>query len=179
MNASLVKYCPICGFENQIIASFCVECDSDLMHAPAEARREEISQALEMRDAVASGREEPLGVASSSLEEVATLRAASVWNALVLELVFNPALKFEVLPGQSVGRASKADIVLHGVHDLEYISRAHARFIQRQGQWYVQYIAEGNSITVDGVESRDDSEIAIYDGSLVVLSFTAFRVTIR
>jgi hypothetical protein len=195
MNAPFVKYCSMCGQANLAIASFCEDCDADLINTPVEMRREDNARIGE--EEVPSANISPanaslnasLANASSvsapphqlvheaDQDELATRRADSApGSVLELELVANPALKFSIRPGQSVGRASKADVTLTGVPDLEYISRAHARFTQRRTQWYVQYIAEGNSITVDGMESRDDAEIAIYDQSIIVLSFTAFVV---
>ena len=123
---------------------------------------------------------EPMVAAQSAARDedgIATVRATNATpNVLELELVENPNVRFKVRSGQSVGRAAKADVVLLGVPDLAFISRAHARFQSRRGQWYVQYIAEGNFIKVDNVEYSDDSEIAIYENSIVVLSLTSFRV---
>jgi hypothetical protein len=190
----------MCGQDNLAIASFCEECDADLMNTPVEMRREEYAQidkeevapenSIHPENSINEGTAAVNASSASSVpvppnelihkpdqDELATKRADSgQGSVLELELVANPALKFSIRPGQSVGRASKADVTLIDVPDLEYISRAHARFIQRRMQWYVQYIAEGNSITVDGMESRDDAEIAIYDQSILVLSFTAFVV---
>jgi hypothetical protein len=192
MNATFVKYCSLCDCENLSISSFCEKCDADLMNVPIEMRRAgETDDTLHSiagapdnvvvsggadlsKDAIEQGQLEACGQS-----ELATLRAASLPNdSIELVLVSNPSVRFSIRAGQTVGRASKADVIVSGVPDLEYISRAHARFIQRRAQWYVQYIAEGNSVTVDGVESRDDAEIAIYDQSIVVLSFTAFTVKI-
>jgi hypothetical protein len=184
MNATFVKYCSLCAYENLSISSFCEKCDADLMNTPVEMRREAEVDNLPHATAeivnnavVGYEPDENRRVEVCKQSELATQRAASLPNnCLELTLVTNPSIKFSVRAGETVGRASKADVIISGVPDLEYISRAHARFTQRRGQWYVQYIAEGNSITVDGVESRDDAEIAIYDQSIVVFSFTAFTV---
>lgn len=183
MSTPFVKYCPLCAHENPPVASFCEQCDADLMNTAVAPRREESeTAALETPPAPAVENAASESVpdtqkTSEAENEQATRHAAQArGGVLELELVANPALRFRVRPGQSVGRSSRADVVLAGVPDLEYISRAHARFTQRRAQWYVQYIAQGNSITVDGVESCDDAELAVYDQSIVVLSLSAFRV---
>ena len=185
MDTTFVKYCPACGDENLSIASFCEGCDFDLMNAPAVMRQAEPSD-QETPSSSANGSSGIFQEATTDTQkqaitapqdETATRRVAMAPEGVLrLELIADPQESFTVRAGQSVGRSARADVVLHGIPDLEYISRAHVRFLQRRKQWYVQYIAEGNSISVDGVESSDDSEVAIYDESIIKLSFTAFRV---
>ncbi|RYG58886.1 FHA domain-containing protein [bacterium] len=175
MSATPIKICPLCGHANLAIASFCSQCDADLMNVSASLAHTGTTSPVEVaitKDEVAPVPPTPQ-VAGSDVE---TTRINTAGGTLILELVANPIVRFRVSPGQSVGRSANADVVLTGVPELEYISRAHARFSRRRAQWYVQYIAEGNSITVDGTESRDDAEVALYEGSVVVLSFTAFHV---
>lgn len=201
MSKPLFKYCPLCARQNLPIASFCQQCDADLMNTLVEVRRAAVApenevptEALTAQGAAAAPvmQDSVLGPnaarAAATTTGVAAAGGAIAVNepeagqlpradfVLQLELVENPALVFPVRPGQSVGRSERADVILNDIPKLEFISRAHARFTRRRTQWYVQYIAEGNSITVDGVESRDDSEIAVHEGSVVVLSFTPFRV---
>ena len=169
-----VKCCPLCGQDNLPIASFCEKCDADLMNVSVEMRETaptdgpRANEALDLAKAPAQTQED------EGITETATRRDA----VLKLELVANPALCFEVRPGQSVGRSTRADVTISGVPDVEYISREHARFSQRGVQCYVQYIDEGNSIFVDSVESSDDGEMALHDGSILVLSLTPFRVRV-
>lgn len=102
--------------------------------------------------------------------------AAPVVPAVILELLDDPSVRFAVEEGQTVGRTEKADILLRGVPNLDWISGAHARFLRRGTQWYVQHIAQTNFIRVDGDQYRGQEEVAVYDGSILVLSLTAFRV---
>lgn len=95
---------------------------------------------------------------------------------LVLELLDDPTVRFAVTEGQTVGRTEKADIILSGVPKLDWISGAHAKFLRRGDQWYVQHIAQTNFIRVDGEQYTGQQEVALYDGSILVLSLTAFRV---
>ena len=97
---------------------------------------------------------------------------------LVLELLDDPSVRFAVAEGQTVGRTEKADIMLRGVPKLDWISGAHAKFLRRGEQWYVQHIAQTNFIRVDGEQYQGQQEVAIYDGSILVLSLTAFRVKV-
>lgn len=180
-DAIVVKYCPVCNAQNPAVASFCSECDWDLLNVPAETRRDLVSAAPEEGEAVTAQAEtwqpEPaVPSAPETEDDLPTKRAAS--GACILEVLENPALAFTIRPGQTVGRAAKADVVLVGVPNLEYISRTHARFLHRGEQWFVQYVAEGNFIKVDGEEFTSDDEVALYDGSIVVLSLTSFRIKI-
>ena len=160
-DATLVKYCPACGEENSPLESFCARCDFDLLTVPAEPRRDEIATAP------ADGGQTPIAVAPVVATEVCRL-----------ELLDNPAIAFEIQAGQTVGRGVEADVILSEVPHAGYISRLHARFSRRGAQWFVQYLAQGNFIVVDGETYEDDSEIALHNGSVLVLSLTSFRVVL-
>lgn len=149
-NPIYVKYCPICGAENPRQQAFCRQCaDGDLSTIPAEVQREM--------------------TANVSLPHTA---------GCVMELVDDPSFNFTVREGQTVGRTHKADVILAGVPNFDWISGAHARFTRRGEQWYVQHIAQTNFIKVDGEMFKGQEEVAIFDGSILVLSLTAFRVRI-
>jgi ribosomal protein L40E len=155
--AVYVKYCPLCGAENPRQAAFCARClDGDLTTVPDEPRRD---------DAPAPA---PLAA------PVEPPRARCT-----LTLIENPALVFTVCEGQTVGRTRKADVPLTGVPKLEWISGSHARFFRRGPQWFVQHIAQTNFIKVDGDTFRGNEEVALHDGSVLVLSLTAFRVKLE
>ena len=96
-----------------------------------------------------------------------------------LELLDNPAISFEIAPDQTVGRGIEADVILAEVPHAGYISRQHARFSRRGAQWFVQYLGQGNFITVDGETAEDDSQLALHHGSVLVLSLTSFRVVLE
>jgi len=173
-----VKYCPLCGAENPRQQAFCLAClDGNLSTVPAEPKRA----------AVAS----PPSVATASPSTAQNNDAATVASALVpdtrqlseltrcqLELIDDPQKKFLIADGQTVGRSSKADVVLRDVPKVEWISSAHARFSRRGEQWYVQHIGKTNFIKVDGEIYRGTEEVALHDGSILVLSLTAFRVSL-
>ncbi len=97
----------------------------------------------------------------------------------VLELCDNPEVSFTVSDGQVVGRTDKADVVLEGVPNLEYISGRHARFLKRGEEWFVQHVGETNYIEVNGCRYVDREEVAICDGASLVISMTPFRVVLR
>jgi pSer/pThr/pTyr-binding forkhead associated (FHA) protein len=83
-----------------------------------------------------------------------------------------------VKEGQTVGRTKKADIMLQGVPKLDWISGIHARVFRQGEQWYIQHLGETNFIKVDGEMYKGREEVAFYDGSIVIFSLTAFRVSL-
>ena len=159
-DATLVKYCPACGEENSALESFCTNCDFDLLTVPTEPRRAATDEVpAEQTQIVAA----PVAVRT---------------DVCRLELLDNSEIAFEIKAGQTVGRGVEADVILADVPHAGYISRVHARFSRRGEQWFAQYLGQGNFIVVDGETSEDDSEIALHDGSVLVLSLTSFRVVL-
>lgn len=155
----LFKYCPGCGKRNIPTESFCEDCDFDLLTVLPEEERLE-PEKPSSKDW--TGEDVPSG------PEVCRL-----------ELVENPQICFDVQEGQTVGRGVEADILLTGVPHLAYISRRHAQFSRRGEQWFVQYVAEGNFLKVDGEIYDDDALAALENGSLLTLSLTSFRVVLK
>ena len=168
-----VKYCPLCGAENPRQQAFCLSCfDGDLSTVPVEPRRQQAAKPRRETPSPAAD------IPAMPLEPAPQPAQAPVSDVLRLELVDDPAIRFSIRDGQTVGRTDKSSIVLCGVPKLDWISSAHAKFFRRNTQWYVQHIAETNFIKVDGETFQGHEEVAIYDGSIVVLSLTAFRVGI-
>jgi pSer/pThr/pTyr-binding forkhead associated (FHA) protein len=159
-----VKYCPLCGAENPRQQPFCLSCqDGDLTTVAVEPRREQPPSA-------------EAAPAPDAPEPAVETAAAPAMPTVVLEVIDDPTIRFAVAEGQTIGRTETADIVLRGVPKLDWISGTHAKFLRRGEQWYVQHIAETNFIRVDGELYRGHQEVAIYDGTILVLSLTAFRV---
>ncbi len=167
----MVKHCPLCGAENSRLAPFCTACgDADLSTVPVEPVRGGVP-ATPPEPATAPAH---LGGGSETCRvEVDPVACA---DTCVIELLEDPQVRFTVRPGQTVGRTNKADIVLTGVPNLEWISGAHARFSKRGDQWYAQHIGQTNFIRVDGETYEGKEEVAIYDNSVLLLSLSAFRV---
>lgn len=153
----IVKYCPACGQENLPSESFCTQCDFDLLTVSSEPRRDD------------SGHE----TASESGE--APVIATDFCR---LELLDDPKISFQIAPGQSVGRGVEADVLIANVPHGTYISRRHAQFSRRGPQWFVQYVASGNFIKVDGETYDDDAVVALHDGTILTLSLCSFRVVL-
>lgn len=172
-DAPAVKYCPACGQENRPNESFCAECDFDLLLVHSEPRRPEPSR--DLLDAGAPSQENATG---ADVAAPAPASALATGSECRLELLDNPTVSFQIAPGQSVGRGVEADVLLAGVPHLSYISRRHAQFSRRGAQWFVQYVASGNFIKVDGETTNDDSLVALHDGSILVLSLSSFRVVL-
>ncbi|HEX2950855.1 MAG TPA: FHA domain-containing protein [Armatimonadota bacterium] len=144
-----VKYCPLCGAENPRQQAFCLQCLDGDLSTVPVEPR---------RTEVPVQTDEPI---------------------CVLELVENPAVRFSVRDGQTVGRTEKADIVLRDVPKLDWISGEHAKFTRQGERWYVQHVGKTNFIKVDGEKFEGPEEVAIYDGSILVLSLTGFRISIK
>ena len=74
--------------------------------------------------------------------------------------------EFVVRVGQTIGRTQKADVVLAGLPDSEYISEVHVRIERRRERWWVECLSATNQITVDGelVESGDP-QAGLEDGA--------------
>ncbi|HOF86837.1 MAG TPA: FHA domain-containing protein [Armatimonadota bacterium] len=163
-----VKYCPLCGAENPRQAAFCVSCaDGDLTTVPVEPKRD--ARAAMAEPSVPDGEEDPETLKVGKRRDAA---------ACALELVENPEIHFTVLDGQTVGRNHKADVALVGVPNLDYISGCHARLWRDGAQWLVTHLGSTNFIKVDGEMYKGQEEVPIYDGSVLVLSLTTFRVKI-
>jgi len=159
---AFVKYCPLCGAENSRQQAFCLKClDGDLSTVPVEPRRDTEPAAAEQPAPAAEG------------------EATAPVTVLTLESVDNPDVAFAIRENQTVGRSDKSDIILHDVPKLEWISGAHARFLRRGAQWYVQHVGHTNFIKVDGETYGGQEEVAVYHGSILVLSLTAFRVNLE
>jgi len=168
---TFVKYCPLCGTENPRYQAFCTKCqDGDLSTVPGEP----------LRQAKAKGKQPvPATTETVQPDKPDTYQIADTLAACTLELVDNPAIRFTVREDQTVGRASKADVVLAGVPKLDWISGVHARFIYRNEQWFVQHMGQTNFIKVDGEIYKGKEEVALYHGSILVLSLTPFRVVLE
>jgi len=157
---AFVKYCPLCGAENPRQQAFCLKClDGDLSAVPVEPRRDAAPP--------------PLAASVGDAGEAADN------PVLILESVENPAVSFAIRENQTVGRTDKAQVILRDVPRLEWISGAHARFLRRGAQWYVQHVGHTNFIKVDGETYSGQEEAAVYHGSIVVLSLTSFRVNLE
>jgi pSer/pThr/pTyr-binding forkhead associated (FHA) protein len=161
-----VKYCPACGAENPARTPFCLDCVSgDLSTAAIVVQ---MSDSLSASPEAATERR----VSGPSIGYVPEGFA----DPLVLELISDPSQEFVAGDGQTVGRTSASDVVLANVPKSDFISSVHARFFTRGGEWYVQHLASTNFIKVDDERYTGDEEVAIIDGSVVVLSLTPFRV---
>ena len=156
---TFVKYCPLCGAENPRQQAFCLLClDGDLSAVPIESRRQ----------APPAAADEKRGATQSNPASAAYCILTSVDDSM---------LRFIVREGQTVGRTERADVPLAGAPKLEWISGLHAKFTRRGQQWYVRHLGQTNYIMVDGEKYEGREEVALHDGSILMLSLTAFRVS--
>lgn len=183
MSSRLVKYCPLCGAANDPTEPFCAAChDGELMAiAPQPLRLDSAaaSPAATTADAAIDWEAEP-GTAAAPDPDTMHVDGEAAAACVILELVGNPALCFNVADGQTIGASRdanrSADVTLTGVPELEYISSVHARLFLRAEQWYVQHIGSTNFLRVDGMKYEKREEVPLHDGTVLVLSKTAFRV---
>ena len=161
------KFCPVCGEANGNFQPLCSSCRADLtMVRPEFAQDDDLSNVIN----------------ENFLDNVIQVDENTPFTTggLNLQLVSDPEIVYSICHNQTIGRSNEADIVLNeSTPELAYISRRHARFIQRKGQWYVVHEGTTNFISVDGIEHTDDAQIAIYENSVLVFSKTAFRTRIE
>ena len=163
--AEYVKYCPLCGAENPRQGAFCRSClDGDLSSVPAELKHVTVLKLPPQPPPDEEAAPEP------------DTREIAVIAACLLEVVEDPRLSFRVQDSQTVGRSDRADVALKGVPKADWISGVHARLFRREDQWYVQHLGQTNFIKVDGEQFKGREEVPVYDGSILVLSLTAFRI---
>lgn len=160
-----VRVCPGCGEQNAAHLVFCTKCMMDISTvAPAV-----------QSDPEAVTVDQPAQPHSDATTMVNPNPAPPGTAVCSLELVSDSNVMFHVRDGQVVGRGEKADVRITNVPDVDAISRLHARFFCRNGQWYAQYLGSTNFMKVDGQTYTDkDTEVAVYDGSIVVFSLTPF-----
>ncbi len=160
LEVTFVKYCPLCGAENPRQQAFCLKCvDGDLSIVPIEPRRESPDS-------------------SPARDELTASRCASTAAPYCLLVsIEDPTVRFIIREGQTVGRTERADVVLSGVPKAEWISGVHAKFSRRGSQWYVRHLGQTNFIKVDGEKYEGREEVALHDGTILLLSLTAFRVS--
>lgn len=175
MSNTFVKYCPLCDAENSRLDPFCTSCgDADLSTVPVEPSRHVITETTIEKNATDQSSPPPISLNGTRRVDFPKNTACN--DTCVLELIDNPSISFVITAGQTVGRTEKADIILKGVPQFEWISGAHARFFKRTEQWFVQHVAETNFIKVQGETYEGQEQVAIYNNYILVLSLTSFRI---
>ena len=99
---------------------------------------------------------------------------------LILAYVPDPKLHMLIRHDQTVGR-EEADVPVPQLPDeAEYknISRQHAKFVRRNGKWYVQNLSQMNWTMVNGKKVADEEEAPVADGDTVILTYSAFKVSV-
>jgi hypothetical protein len=191
MSVRLVKYCPLCGAANDPAEPFCAACKDGemlaiapqpLQSAVAPAAPAAAAPAVRAAVSAIDWEAEPGAAPAPTPQAPDTVHVdgEDATATVVLELVERPTLRFDVADGQTIGAsrdaARPADVTLTGVPELEYISSVHARLFRRGEQWYVQHLGCTNFLRVDGMKYDKREEVPLHDGTVLVLSKTAFRV---
>lgn len=144
--------CSLCGEANPAGALLCRVCGASLSAAPAEAVR---------ATPVPAG---AAGLLTGPTDELVLVHESS-------------GREFVVRPGQTVGRSSKADVVLAGLPDDGYISEVHARIERRGGRWRIECLSRTNPLKVDGLSLEPSGgQAGLVDGTRVTLARTDLRV---
>lgn len=160
-----VKICPLCGAKNPPMMPYCVSCTKQDLSPVQSVDDADLSQAHEASSTTGD-------------PELRTMRVEDASQAITLELVEDPSVRFTVRDGQVVGRGQAADVTLVGVPRLPEISRQHARFTCRGTRWYVSHLGSVNYNIVDGERYDDDRDVPVGDGSTLVLAETPFVIRI-
>ncbi len=163
-----VRVCPGCGQQNSAVDVFCRKCMMDISTV-APSVMDEVIPASEPQA-------QPQCSQSEGVTKVVNTQTTSqTVDMCSLELVSDPNVMLHLQDGQTIGRGDQADIRVVNVPDVDAISRVHAKFFTRNGQWYIQYLGKTNFIKVDGqIYGDTNTEVALYEGSIVVLSLTPF-----
>ncbi len=165
-----VKYCPLCGKENDIYQAFCGKCgDGDLSSVSVEV--------VNASNIVAE--EIAIEIAPSAEPEVNNTAKVNEARKIVIESIDDPTMQFIVQENQSVGRNNKAEVIVSKVAKSEWISGRHALFTRRGEKWYIQHVGKTNYIIVDNEKFSEDEEVPIYNDSIIALSLSLFRVKIK
>lgn len=157
-----VRTCPACGVPQESNLMVCGSCGStDIALAPEKLASQEP--------------ENPIRACAEGTRRVSVPSS----NSIVLELLENPAIGFEVSDGQVVGRTAEADVVITGVPDSDAISRRMAKFRKRGEQWFVEHLGTTNYLMVDGHEVKDQGfEYPIANGSQIAMPLTTFIIRV-
>ena len=144
--------CSLCGEANPAGALLCRVCGASLSAATAEG--------VQPTPALLGTTESPAGLT----DELVLVHEAS-------------GRQFVGRPGQTVGRGSKADVVLAGLPDDGYISEVHARIERRGGRWRIECLGRTNPLKVDGLSLEPSGgQAGLVDGTRVALAKTELRV---
>lgn len=188
--ARALKTCPECGQTNGFMDERCA-CGHDL------AGVQPMVPGLPQAEAQVAAAEDAAGdatieVGPESLAEAppastgapatpplkpAPAKASTGDQTLVLELVADPRVRFQVHSGQTVGRGRDADVQLIGFQVPDDISRVHVEFERRRTGWFVRHVGRTNFIQIEGRQHRDPSlQVPLADGTVLSLTTTPFVV---
>jgi pSer/pThr/pTyr-binding forkhead associated (FHA) protein len=84
-----------------------------------------------------------------------------------LECASQPGLTLEVRAGDIIGREGTVDV--SRLEDAEYMSRKHARFLKKQGKWFIENLSTKSFTYVNGKQVAPDSDVEIKSGDRITL----------
>ena len=93
----------------------------------------------------------------------------------VLECSSEPGVALKIVNGAVIGREGDVDVT--ALADAEYLSRRHARFLLRNGRWFVENLSTKSFTYVNGSQVEAGTEVEIKAGDRITLGI--IRCTFR
>jgi len=171
-----VKKCPNCNHINNEFAFICPECRYSLMHVEAE----EDNLVSDEDQCEVPEKERPGKVRKEGKKAIRKLssKPTDVMNyvELFLESAVPPAIAFQVKPGDIAGRDGTID--LSQLENSNFISREHARFNFKGGNWYIENLSQTNKTFVNQIQVQPEEEHILNDGDHIILANTRLIISI-
>jgi pSer/pThr/pTyr-binding forkhead associated (FHA) protein len=180
------KQCPRCGHINDRDAMVCSKgCPGGLSRIPAKYHQQEQIQQIDMMERglmygskaeVQDLRDTPSSSPDMETHSQTlggpkeTIRLTSLPPKLYSQS--SPDFIVEIKDGYVVGR--EGDIDITSLPRSEYISRKHATFIHRGGNWFLRAESLTNSTRINFERLDPGKEQALKDNDLIVLADTTF-----
>jgi len=155
---ALCKVCPTCGTKNQPEEPICIKCMTDLTAVPP-IECEDVGQKTE---STVKTQDIHLDLNLLDLENEKTIILSK--SKLVLK-----GHDFEIVihDGDIVGRHAVGGDFLQR---YKTVSRKHAKFINKDGKWYVQDLGSTNGTYLNGIKLLPMQEYPLANGDKLSLS---------
>lgn len=154
---NMYRLCPNCGWKNPPDELFCVQCMVDISDVPIVDQKSPDNSIVQDT----AEKEEKIELSLETTVES---------SFLVLR---GPGFELRVSNGAIVGRLKRGKEFLG---EYTTVSRQHARFFKRDGQWYVEDLNSTNGTYVNGF--KIDREHPIKLGDVISLS-NALNLTVE
>lgn len=146
-----VKVCPKCGKHNDEFAEYCAFCPTPLERVAVTVIDQPVTAAASVQP---------------RCEETVRMAPQLVCEA-------NPAITFELHDLDIIGRMGALDAT--PLPRSAEISRIHAQFLLKNGQWFIKRLKDTNGTKVNGIPLTEGEARPLKPGDRVELAATALR----